>query len=68
MALPPFAVTIEYIYDTAGHLIAEADAATGGSVREYIWLDDRPVAVVTDIGLATPTIWFVHADHIERPS
>ena len=61
------AVTIEYIYDTAGHLIAEADAATGDSLREYIWLDDRPAAVVTDISALTPTIWFVHADHLARP-
>jgi RHS repeat-associated protein len=30
--------TIHYIYDTDGHLIAEADGATGATLREYIWL------------------------------
>jgi RHS repeat-associated protein len=30
--------TVHYIYDLEGHLIAEADSATGASVREYIWL------------------------------
>ncbi|MFT3673511.1 MAG: RHS repeat-associated core domain-containing protein [Aestuariivirga sp.] len=30
--------TVNYIYDLDGHLIAEADAATGATVRDYIWL------------------------------
>jgi RHS repeat-associated protein len=30
--------TVHYIYDTQGHLIAEADAATGATTREYLWL------------------------------
>jgi RHS repeat-associated protein len=30
--------TVHYVYDLEGHLIAEADSATGASVREYIWL------------------------------
>jgi RHS repeat-associated protein len=30
--------TVHYIYDTDGHLIAEANAATGATTREYIWL------------------------------
>jgi RHS repeat-associated protein len=29
--------TIHYIYDLDGHLIVEADAATGATLREYIW-------------------------------
>ncbi len=29
---------MHYIYDRDGHLIAEADAATGTTVRDYIWL------------------------------
>jgi len=31
--------TIHLIYDTAGHLLAEADAATGSTMREYVWLE-----------------------------
>jgi RHS repeat-associated protein len=30
--------TVHYIYDLDGHLIVEADAATGATLREYIWL------------------------------
>ncbi len=30
--------TVHYIYDTDGHLIAEADSATGATTREYLWL------------------------------
>ena len=30
--------TAHYIHDSQGHLIAEADAATGVTTREYIWL------------------------------
>jgi RHS repeat-associated protein len=38
--------TIAYVYDLDGHLIAEADAATGSTLREYLWLpsnDNRMV-------------------------
>jgi YD repeat-containing protein len=30
--------TFHYLYDLDGHLIAEANAATGATLREYIWL------------------------------
>ena len=30
--------TVHYIYDTDGHLIAEANSATGATTREYVWL------------------------------
>jgi YD repeat-containing protein len=30
--------TVHYIYDLDGHLLAEADAATGAILRDYIWL------------------------------
>ena len=34
-----------YHYDTAGHLLAESDGA-GNLQREYVWLDDTPLAVL----------------------
>jgi YD repeat-containing protein len=34
-----------YHYDTAGHLLAESDG-TGNLQREYVWLDDTPLAVL----------------------
>ena len=30
--------TVHYVYDRDGHLIAEADGATGATLREYVWL------------------------------
>jgi RHS repeat-associated protein len=36
-------------------------------VREYVWLDDMPLAVVADVDTASPQLWFVHADHLDRP-
>ncbi len=58
---------VHYIYDRQGHLIAEADAATGDTVREYIWLGDMPIAVVADVNTVSPIIYYVHADHLNRP-
>lgn len=31
--------TTHLIYDTAGHLLAEANAANGATIREYVWLE-----------------------------
>ncbi|WP_119392177.1 RHS repeat-associated core domain-containing protein [Taklimakanibacter lacteus] len=59
--------TVQYIYDRQGQLIAEADAATGATLREYIWLDDMPVAVVSDVA-TSPVTYFVHVDHLKRPA
>lgn len=60
------AFTAHYIYDLAGRLIAEANAS-GQTIREYIWIDDLPLAVVADVDTASPQLWFVHADHLDRP-
>ena len=35
-----------FIYDLSGHLIVEADAATGKAVKEYLYLNDTPLAVM----------------------
>jgi RHS repeat-associated protein len=59
-------VTMHYVYDRAGHLIAEATAA-GVVTREYVWLDDMPLALPADLDTAAPNLWFVHADHLDRP-
>jgi YD repeat-containing protein len=34
------------LYDQAGNLMAEIDAATGDTLAEYIWLDGSPLAFV----------------------
>lgn len=59
--------TVLYIHDIADHIIAETDTA-GVTKREYIWLDDLPVAVVDGVNTATPTVYYVHTDHLGRPA
>jgi RHS repeat-associated protein len=58
--------TTHYVYDLSGRLIAEA-TNTGQTLREYIWLDDMPLAVVADVDTPSPKLWFAHPDHIDRP-
>ena len=36
----------QYVFDPQGRLLAEHDGSTGNVVKEYIWIDDMPVAVV----------------------
>lgn len=55
-----------FILDRFGHLLAEADGSTGAAIREYIWLDDLPVAVVDDTG-ASPVLYFIHTDQLGTP-
>lgn len=58
--------TTHYAYDQQGHLLVEA-SNSGNTVREYIWLDDMPLAVVADVDTVSPKLWYVHADHLNRP-
>lgn len=73
--------TVHYIHDLDGNVIAEADGF-GNVTREYIWLPkdagsqmegrqaisatDIPVAIVADVD-TTPVMYWVHADHLNRP-
>ncbi len=34
--------------------------------KEYIWLNDMPLAVA-DYSTGTPALFYVHADHLNRP-
>jgi RHS repeat-associated protein len=58
--------TTHYVYDAAGRLLVEA-SGTGTFLREYVWLDDLPLAVVADLETSTPHLYFVHADQLNRP-
>ena len=55
----------QFVYDQAGHLLEEADGS-GTVQKEYIWLDDMPVALVDDTG-ASPIIYFIHSNQIDTP-
>jgi len=57
--------TAQFVYDRAGHLIEEA-SGSGAVQREYIWLDDRPVAMVDSTGVS-PILYYVHADQLGTP-
>ena len=64
-------------YDLEGHLIAEIDAATKQVKREYIWLNDTPVAVIAGATPTSPistsgtinaaTVYYIHTDHLDTP-
>jgi RHS repeat-associated protein len=45
--------------------MAEADG-TGAIVREYIWLDDLPVAAIDASG-GSSTLYYIHAGHLGQP-
>ena len=59
--------TTHLIHDVWDHVLVETNGA-GQAVREYIWLGDLPVAVLDGSATAaTPTLLWVHADHLGRP-
>ena len=58
--------TTHYLYDLSGRLLVEADD-TGQTLREYVWLDDMPLAVVSDVNTISPNLYYVHADQINTP-
>ena len=62
----PTSTTILYAYDTNDHIIAELNSS-GQTLREYIWLNDMPVAVVDNVN-TTPVIYYVQVDHLMRPA
>lgn len=57
--------TTQFVFDRFGHLLEEADGS-GTVQKEYIWLDDLPVAVVDDTG-ASPVLYFIHTDQLGTP-
>jgi RHS repeat-associated protein len=60
------AVQTHYIFDEAGHLLAEHDGATGAVLREYVWLDDMPLAMIDSTG-TSPATYYIHTGQIEEP-
>jgi RHS repeat-associated protein len=60
-----------YVYGVQGELLGEYSLTTGIAIREYIWLQGIPVAVVvSDAANPTPSTtqtMFIHADHLNTP-
>lgn len=48
-----------------GRLMAEADGA-GAIVREYVWLEDLPLAAINVSG-SSSTLYTIHASHRGEP-
>jgi RHS repeat-associated protein len=55
-------ITIHSVFDSAGNRIAEYNEATGALIREYVWFNGAPLAVIEG-GVTT----FIRTDHIGRP-
>jgi RHS repeat-associated protein len=54
----------QYVYDEAGHLLGEYTTA-GVRVKEYVWLDDTLVAVLSTFDAST--YQYVETDHLGTP-
>ncbi len=61
----PLSGITQYVYDQAGHLLAESDDS-GNTLTEYVWLDDMPIALVANVN-TSPSLYYVHVDHLDRP-
>ncbi|CAM2874743.1 MULTISPECIES: RHS repeat-associated core domain-containing protein [Vibrio harveyi group] len=59
---PAGGVDVLYVYGLDGELLAEVDAGTGQTQREYVWLDGELVAYLVD-----GTVYHVHNDHLGTP-
>ena len=58
-------ITTQLVFDSLGHLLAEADGS-GAVLRDYIWFDNVPVAMVDDTG-SSPAIYYIHTDQLGTP-
>lgn len=66
---PPSQAVI-FVYGQQGELLGEYRASDGAMIREYVWLNQTPVAVVApDASLpgASSDIFYIHADHLDTP-
>jgi RHS repeat-associated protein len=55
--------TLHVTFDSAGNRLAEYDQATGSLLRDYVWFEGQPIAV-----LEAGQVYLVRTDHIGRPS
>jgi RHS repeat-associated protein len=53
-------VTTHFHYDERRHLIAESQGSNGALIREYVWLDDMPLAQIEADG----SIYYIHPDQL----
>jgi RHS repeat-associated protein len=60
-----------FVYGQQGELLGEYSISTGAALREYIWLQGMPLAVVVnDVNNPAPSTtqtMFIHADQLNTP-
>ena len=59
--------TVHFIYDQSGQLIAEMDADTGQTLREFVYVNGQQIALVDDTGSPDEAVYYVHNDHLGTP-
>lgn len=59
-------VTTHFLYDLAGHLIAEVDASNKVQ-REYVWMGNMPVMLRVYAASGKATEYNIWADHLNTP-
>lgn len=55
-----------FVYDQEGQLLGEYEGTSGAVLREYIWMQGMPLAVV-DGTPSSPQVFYVQTDHINTP-
>jgi RHS repeat-associated protein len=58
--------TDHYVFDPAGHLLADYNGATGAVLKEYVWIGDRPVAVI-DSTSGQPVTYYIQTGPLNEP-
>ena len=57
---------VAYVYGPQGQLVGEYSATTGLPLREYVWLDDLPLAIV-DGSRGQEAVYYLDTDHLYTP-
>ena len=55
--------TVHILHDLQGRRLAEHDGATGAPIREYVWLNDRLLAIIDGAG----DVFWAQSDWLNRP-
>ena len=55
--------SIHSVYGPDGNRIAEYDGGSGALIREYVWFEGAPIAVIEG-----GVVYFLRSDHIGRPT
>jgi len=61
-------VATVFVYGLRGELLGEYDLQSGAAIREYVWLKDTPIALVSfTIDQPRAEAFAIHTDHLDTP-